>query len=132
MKVFTISGRTQYLYLDDERPNPDPNRWVVFKTAPALIAYLISLGDDLSEVVMSLDHDLGFCKPCDALFETQDKCVHLGNGYDVLLWLEEQVYTNPNFIPPHRIQIHTANAAAKPNMLAAVENIYRQAEEKSK
>lgn len=114
-----------YLYLDDERPNPDPNRWEVIKTAPELIARLAKLGQDLSRVVLSLDHDLGVCPACLlAGGELPIECVHCGTGYDVLLYLEEQAVTNPKFQPPARIQIHTANAAARPRMVKAVESIY--------
>ncbi|HVI40644.1 MAG TPA: cyclic-phosphate processing receiver domain-containing protein [Anaerovoracaceae bacterium] len=108
--------------MDDERPNPDPNRYHSFMAAPDLIATLQKHGNDLSGVTLHLDHDLGICRECsDACINLQG-CPHRGNGYDVLVWVEEQVVTNPEFLPP-MIKIHTANAAARPKMVAAAKFI---------
>jgi hypothetical protein len=56
---------------------------------------------------ISLDHDLG----------DDDR----GTGYDVLLWLEEAVFTQ-GFIPP-TIYVHTANTSAQHKMVLAIANI---------
>ena len=58
---------------------------------------------------ISLDHDLG------------DDTI--GTGYDVVLWIEEQVAMNK--MNPPIIQIHSANTSAKSKMLAGIEKIYR-------
>ena len=58
---------------------------------------------------LSLDHDLG----------DDEK----GTGYDVLKWIEEEVYTN-NFTPPKVIKVHSANPIAKQRMLSAIASIY--------
>ncbi len=58
---------------------------------------------------LSLDHDLG----------DDEK----GTGYDVLKWIEEEVYTN-NFNPPKVIKVHSANPIAKQRMLSAIASIY--------
>ena len=90
------------VYLDDEREAPEG--WTRSHSAPATIWYL------KSRVVthLSLDHDLG-----------DDK--RLGTGYDVLLWLEEQVLCH-GFTPP-KITVHSANYGARGKMEACVEVI---------
>jgi len=58
---------------------------------------------------LSLDHDLG-----------DDQ---RGDGYDVLLWIEEAVALR-DFQPP-QIFLHTQNSAAEPRMQAALDSIQR-------
>jgi hypothetical protein len=94
------------VYLDDLRPAPDG--WVLVKTAPAAIAALASGG----VTHLSLDHDLGDADG-------------VGNGYDVLVWLEEQVAL-AGFVPPE-LAVHSANPAARPKMQAAIASIRRLA-----
>jgi hypothetical protein len=67
------------IYLDDIRTEPEG--WVRVKTAQETIELLKS--NKVTE--LSLDHDLG-----------DDKN---GTGYDVILWIEQEVYQN-NYIPP--------------------------------
>jgi len=93
------------LYLDDVRPTPAG--WERVYTAQECIERL-SKGD-VTE--LDLDHDLG-----------QESVV--GSGYDVLEWLEEQVFTK-GFRPPWLILVHSSNASAKAKMLQAVESIQR-------
>lgn len=91
------------VFLDDKRPCPEgwtPARW------PEDVIALLQ-GPEYVEA-LSLDHDLGD----DAR----------GTGYDVLLWLEEAVLTR-GFHPPREIRVHSANAGARPKMLAAVRQI---------
>lgn len=59
---------------------------------------------------ISLDHDLG-----------DDE--H-GTGYDVLLWIEEAVFTQ-GFIPPI-IYVHSANTSARHKMILAIANINKK------
>jgi hypothetical protein len=92
------------VYLDDVRMAPDG--WIRTKTAPETINLLKKGGINY----LSLDHDLG-------------ENSGVGCGYDVLLWIEEQVFTN-GFVPP-RITIHSDNSGARPKMKAAIEKIYR-------
>jgi len=61
-------------------------------------------------VEISLDHDLG-----------NDE---RGTGYDVVLWIEEQVITK-GFQPPV-IKVHSANASARQKMQLGIENIYKK------
>ncbi len=56
---------------------------------------------------LSLDHDLG-------------DDTH-GTGYDVVLWIEEQVATT-DFEPPE-IVVHSANVSARAKMEAGIRNI---------
>lgn len=57
--------------------------------------------------LISLDHDLG-----------NDE---RGTGYDVLLWIEEQVYLNEFKAP--EIIVHSSNSSARHKMELAIENI---------
>ena len=91
------------VYLDDERPTPEG--WVRTFWPEEVIHHLEN--DDVSEI--SLDHDLG---------DDQH-----GTGYDVLKWIEEQVYTT-DFVPP-RMHVHTANPVARQRMTQAVEAIHK-------
>ncbi|QWL58829.1 hypothetical protein HQ400_11595 [Aeromonas jandaei] len=82
------------LYLDDERKTPVG--WVRVFWADEAIAWLET--ETVTEI--SLEHDLG----------DDDR----GTGYDVILWIENEVMTN-NFIPP-QIHIHSANVSARRKM----------------
>jgi hypothetical protein len=82
------------LYLDDERKTPVG--WIRVFWPDEAIAWLKT--EMVTEI--SLDHDLG----------DDDR----GTGYDVILWIENEVMTN-NFIPP-QINIHSANVSARLKM----------------
>lgn len=92
------------VFLDDCR-NP-LNRWVRTYTPKETIEFLKT--GDIEK--LSLDHDLG-----------DDDGI--GTGYNVLLWIEEQVVIN-TFTPPIII-IHSSNSSARLKMNAAIEQIYR-------
>lgn len=82
------------LYLDDERKTPVG--WIRVFWPDEAIAWLKT--EMVTEI--SLDHDLG----------DDDR----GTGYDVILWIENEVMTN-HFIPP-KIHIHSANVSARIKM----------------
>lgn len=90
------------VYLDDERKTPAG--WVRAFWPDEVIEYLKS--GNVSDI--SLDHDLG----------DDDR----GTGYDVLLWIEEQVHSNSEFVLPN-INVHSANSSAVDKMLRAVASI---------
>ena len=90
------------LYLDDERKTPVG--WVRVFWPDEAIAWLET--ETVTEI--SLDHDLG----------DDDR----GTGYDVILWIENEVMTN-NFIPP-QIHIHSANVSARRKMELGIMAIY--------
>lgn len=92
------------VFLDDERETPSG---FVRTYWPDETIALLKTG---KVAELSLDHDLG----------DDDR----GTGYDVLLWLEEQVITN-GFVPPEVIKVHSANSSARLKMLAAIESITR-------
>ena len=92
------------LFLDDVR-TPPPG-WYLIGTATEMIQLLSSGG--ITEI--SLDNDLGLSDQ---------------EGYDVIRWLEEQVYTDEDFVCP-KIKIHTANPVARQKMLATLESIERK------
>ena len=60
--------------------------------------------------IISLDHDLG-----------NDE---RGTGYDVILWIEEQVHLN-SYQPP-KIVVHSANSSARAKMENAINSINRK------
>jgi len=97
---------TTRVWLDDCRPAPVG--WVRVKTAPSAITVLRNC--EVSH--LSLDHDLG-------------EEPGIGNGYDVLLWIEEEVAYNESYQPPEVITVHSDNAGARPRMFAAIESIKR-------
>jgi hypothetical protein len=89
------------VYLDDERKTPEGWHRVYW---PDEAIALLKTGE-VKEI--SLDHDLG-----------DD---NRGTGYDVILWIEEQVFTN-HFSPP-KIKVHSANTSAREKMELAIKNI---------
>ncbi|ARL91038.1 cyclic-phosphate processing receiver domain-containing protein [Burkholderia pseudomallei] len=89
------------IFLDDERETPKGWERVYW---PDEAITLLRQGD-ITEI--SLDHDLG-----------DDE---RGTGYDVLLWIEEQVALNG--MTPPKMRIHSANSSARAKMLAAIEAI---------
>lgn len=92
------------VYLDDERETPDG--WVrVYWPEEAI--ELLQTGQ-VEEI--SLDHDLG----------DDDR----GTGYDVVLWVEEQVFLH-GFTPPV-IRVHSANTSARAKMERGVQAIMRR------
>lgn len=93
------------IYLDDERVSPEG--WVRVFWPEEAIKYLET--GQVEEI--SLDHDLG-----------DDE--H-GTGYDVVLWIEEAVFTQ-GFIPP-KIKVHSANSSAREKMELGIRNIERKA-----
>ncbi len=97
------------VFLDDERPAPDG--WTAVRWPEAAIALLAQ--GNVAE--LSLDHDLGD----DAR----------GTGYDVLLWIEEQVAC-AGFVPP-TMRVHSANPAGRARMEAAIASIMRRAHEQA-
>jgi hypothetical protein len=96
------------VYLDDERPTPDGWHRVY---APEQAIGMLESG---MVTHISLDHDLGE----EDLF---------GTGYDVVLWMEEQVMTNSNFVPPIML-VHSANPPAKKRMEEGIEQIRKRYE----
>src|SRR5262249_27787509 len=97
------------LWVDDERVPRAGWTWV--KTPGAAIS-LLAAGD---VVELSLDHDLGLPE-IDGREPT---------GYDVLLWIEEQVAVGD--LAPPRMFVHSANSGARRKMLQAIEAIERLA-----
>ncbi|MGJ7048605.1 cyclic-phosphate processing receiver domain-containing protein [Morganella morganii] len=89
------------IYLDDERKTP---QGFVRTYWPDEAIKLLQTAD---VTLISLDHDLG-----------DDE---RGTGYDVLLWIEEQVYLN-GFKAPEII-VHSANTSARKKMELAINHI---------
>ena len=93
------------LWLDDVRhPPPLWEDFFCAKTAPAAIQALEGMSFD----EVSLDHDLG-------------EDLGAGDGYDVLLYIEERVRTR-GWSPP-TIRVHSANPVARQRMERAIQSI---------
>lgn len=92
------------IYLDDERPTP--KGWSRCYWPDEVIVLL----QTESVEIISLDHDLG-----------DD---NRGTGYDVILWIEKQVFNN-NYQPPI-IQVHSANSSARQKMMNGINSIQRR------
>lgn len=91
------------IFLDDERKTPEGFTRCYW---PDEVIALISSRNDIE--LISLDHDLG----------DDDR----GTGYDVLVWIEEQVVMN-NLIPSFDIIVHSANPPAFERMQQAIKSI---------
>lgn len=89
------------VFLDDERTTPEG--WTRAYWPEDVIA-LLQTGHVTD---LSLDHDLG----------DDDR----GTGYDVVLWIEEQVALH-GFCPP-RLTVHSANSSARAKMEAGIRSI---------
>ena len=92
------------VYLDDERETPIG--WVrVYWPEEAI--ELLKTGQ-VEEI--SLDHDLS--------------CDERGTGYDVVLWIEEAVFTE-GFKAP-KMKVHSANISARVKMEAGIRAINKR------
>ena len=99
------------VYLDDTRQTPEGWTRVYW---PAEAIELLKTGN-VTEI--SLDHDLG------DKFNAKQENRNEITGYDVVIWIEEQVFTT-DFSPPE-IFVHSDNWAAKSRMIAGIESIKR-------
>lgn len=98
------------LFLDDnyalfqtaERLSPG---WTWVKTVERAKMYLDS---GLEVTTLSVDNDLG-----EGLLE----------GFTLLDWLEEKVYTDPEYSPPRIISVHSMNAARLRSMQVVAQRI---------
>ncbi len=91
------------VYLDDEREAPTGWKRVFW---PEEAIELLKTGK-VEEI--SLDHDLG----------DDEK----GTGYDVVLWIEEAVFTK-GFNPP-KMKVHSANLSARIKMESGIQSIMK-------
>ncbi|MCH2176555.1 MAG: hypothetical protein MK193_12590 [Lentisphaeria bacterium] len=92
------------VYLDDERQTPEGWTRVYW---PDEAIELLKTGK-VEEI--SLDHDLG-----------DDE---RGNGYEVVLWIEEAVITK-GFKPP-KMKVHSANVSARKKMEQGIQAIQKR------
>ena len=117
------------LWLEHDRYDPNlTTEWHVVRTVSECLDLLVKHHGNVA--VLSLDHDLGMYA-----VEQPGKLVVLGamaggpehTGYDVLLWLEEQIALHLNVaVLPDEIRVHSENWAAKGKMLQAVESIAKK------
>ena len=93
------------VYLDDARTPPEG--WVLTKTPKETIE-LLKTGKVTD---LSLDHDLG-----------GDDTT--GTGYDVVQWIEKQVFLKKLLVVPN-ITVHSANISARKKMELGIKSIGR-------
>lgn len=91
------------IYMDDARDTP--HGWTRTYTVEETLTML----ESRMVTFLSLDNDLGEGQP---------------EGYKVLDWLEEQVYTDPSF-PIPTVTIHSSNASRVEYMQRALRSIER-------
>lgn len=95
------------IYLDDIR-EPDTSYTVFQSVGEELYKTIIENWDIIEEI--SLDHDLGNDEQ--------------GTGYDVLLFIEEYVYSyQPAYLPT--IKVHSSNSSARIKMELAIQSIQK-------
>jgi len=95
------------LFLDDadEMERPTPKGWVRCRWPEEVVAYLKAGNVE----AVSLDHDLG------------EEGYYARTGYDVLKWIEKEVFLN-GFNPPAMF-VHSQNSVARTKMLQAIISI---------
>ncbi len=102
------------IFLDDQRRIPPG--YVGISTPCDCIELILTAwenGIDIKE--LSLDHDLGIIDP---------KTLEEETGYDVLVWLEENIEYMPD-----KVVIHTDNPVGRRRMNLVLESIKRRIEE---
>lgn len=105
------------IFLDDRRPCPSEGGWVLCRWPAEVIALLQAQPNEVERV--SLDHDLGDADQAKAEGRREI------TGYDVVLWVEEQVHTNPNYVPPTLI-VHSDNGPGIDRMRQGILSISRR------
>ena len=105
------------LFVDDVRPAPEGDEWLVARTVKDAKTYLQR--DDI--VSVSLDHDMGACDECIAKGEHIGEgyvnwCQHAEDGYALVMWMIEN-----RRIPP-LVWVHSMNPVGKRRMIAALES----------
>lgn len=102
-----VEGVIAQAYMKDRSPS-DAEGWTWIRTAGEAIALLSTV--QVEEI--SLDHDLG------------DNPV-FGNGNQVLVWLEEAVFTNADYWPP-LMHVHSGNQSAREKMDLGLQALLRR------
>ena len=94
------------IFLDDVRNAPEGyiRTWTVEETV--MMIFQNQGGID----ILSLDNDLGL----DQL-----------EGYKVLDWMESIVHSDPNFILPDQIRVHSANPVARKRMEVIIQKLWK-------
>lgn len=103
--MITPTGHCE-VWLDDER-DPEAHGW---SGARWFREAWLEKREDWSDIVMSLDHDLGLERM---------------TGYDIIAWIEAQVHENGR-CPPKSIDLHTQNTVGKERMRMARDSIYHR------
>jgi hypothetical protein len=113
------------LYLDDIRqPYVGYELARTIDEAKAMMLAAVERDPVNGLVAVSLDHDLGACRDCmlaqgfasadewleGTNFKTMPNCEHVGTGYDLLKWMDEED------IWPDRIDVHSANPVGAQRM----------------
>jgi len=114
-----ITNNVVFIFLDDVRLPPSLH-WKIARTAEKAYTLIRQAYDDGYEIVISLDHDLGENVSPDGI-----KAV-AHTGYDLLSWLEKDIFTEASFKPSISFQIHSANPVGCSNMERAIKAIEKR------
>lgn len=112
------------VWLDDMRK--EPVGYILAKTVEE--AKNLLLNNEVTE--MSLDHDLGACTTClngqtidewlvNSNFQSMPNCTHMGTGYDLVCWMEEN-----NIWPKYKPKVHSANPVGRLRMQQVIDKKY--------
>ena len=93
------------IYLDDVREAP--SCFIHTKTVEETINLLKKHNGNID--ILSLDNDLGEGLP---------------EGRKVLDWIDEQCYSNPDYILPDKIMVHSDNGPAVAYMWSVIKKLY--------
>ena len=93
------------IYLEDKREAP--GCFIQTSTAPETINLLIKHKGNIG--IVSLDNDLG---------------EGLEEGRKVIDWIDEQFHTDPDFILPDAIDVHSGNGPAAVYMKKVIRKLY--------
>lgn len=119
------------IFLDDIRKTPAGyiRTYTVLETIEMLKKY------NGRVEILSLDHDLGACDECtggrtaeewlaESNGQSMPHCDHVGTGYKVVLWMEEQMHAAiPSFQLPEKIIVHSANPVGRSNMERGIKQL---------
>jgi hypothetical protein len=115
------TGAPIRVYVDDvRRPSRAPEQWVIVRTAYEAVQLLRD--HDVAE--LSLDHDFGVGDLREQGV-SEDLLELVGEGYDVIRWLEQQLRGEQRDRVPEELNVHSANPVGTRQMIKGIESLGR-------
>ena len=116
------AGEPLRVYVDDLRtPARHEEQWVIVRTAFEAVELLSA--HEVAE--LSLDHDFGVAQLRDQGV-AKDVLELVGEGYDVIRWLEARLLGEDDDRVPAEINVHSANAVGVGRMIAGIRSMARR------